>query len=67
MIELRNIIKGLKKDHVVILSTHILSEVEEICDDVVILDKGEVKVQGSISELTKGEKKLEDVFLEVTQ
>lgn len=49
--ELREVIKSLKSEHTVILSTHILSEVQQICDDVVILDKGEVKSQGAISEL----------------
>ena len=51
--ELRNIIKSLKRDHIIVLSTHILSEVQQICDDVVILDKGEVKTQGPLSEILK--------------
>ncbi len=49
--ELRNIIKSLKKDHTVILSTHVLSEVEQICDDVVILDKGQVKAYGPLEKI----------------
>ncbi len=67
--ELRNIIKGLKKDHIIILSTHILSEVQEVCDDVVILHKGEVRAQGPINELIDHYKKenLEEVFIEVTR
>lgn len=48
---LREVIKSLKKDHTVILSTHILSEVQQICDEVVILDKGVVKSHGAISSL----------------
>ncbi len=67
VVELRNIIKGLKKDHVIVLSTHVLSEVEQICDDVVILDKGEVKIQGTLQELKTGGRSLEDVFIEVTR
>ncbi|NQZ18267.1 MAG: ABC transporter ATP-binding protein [Bdellovibrionales bacterium] len=46
--ELRNIIKDLKSDHTIVLSTHVLSEVQQICDDVVIIDKGEIKTQGSL-------------------
>ncbi len=49
--ELREIIKSLKKEHIIVLSTHILSEVQQICDDVVILDKGVVKAQGSLEHL----------------
>ncbi len=51
--ELREIIKSLKKNHIIVLSTHILSEVQQICDDVVILDKGVVKAKGSLNELLK--------------
>ena len=65
--EFRNLIKGLKEDHIVILSTHILSEVEQICDEVVVLDKGVTKAQGSLSELLKKYKNLEDFFIKVTQ
>lgn len=67
--DLRNIIINLKKNHIIVLSTHILSEVEEICDDVVILDKGEVKAQGGRSELVQdhNKKNLEEVFIEVTR
>lgn len=49
--ELRNLIKGLKDNHTVILSTHVLSEVEHICDDVVIIDKGEIKAKGAIQDI----------------
>lgn len=51
--ELREIIKSLKKHHIIVLSTHILSEVQQICDDVVILDRGVVKAKGSLNELLK--------------
>lgn len=51
--ELRNIIKSLKKDHTIVLSSHVLTEIQQICDDVVILDKGVVKASGSISEILK--------------
>ena len=42
IIEIRQLIKNLKKEHTVILSTHILSEVSAICDRVVIINKGEI-------------------------
>ena len=49
--ELRNVIKALKSDHTIVLSTHVLSEVQQICDDVVIIDKGEIKTKGSLNQI----------------
>lgn len=43
VIEVRNIIKDLKKSHSVIFSSHILSEVSEVCDRVVIINKGDIR------------------------
>ena len=40
--EIRALIKRLGKDHTVILSSHILSEVSQICDRVIIINKGEI-------------------------
>lgn len=40
--EIRNLIKSLKKDHTVILSSHILSEVSQICEKVIIINKGKI-------------------------
>jgi len=40
--EIRNLIKNLGKKHTVILSTHILSEVSQICEKVVIINKGKI-------------------------
>ena len=42
IIEIRNLIKNLGKKHTVILSSHILSEVSQICEKVVILNKGKI-------------------------
>lgn len=40
--QIRNLIKSLKKQHTIILSSHILSEVSQICDKVIIINKGKV-------------------------
>lgn len=40
--EIRNLIKKLGKDHTVILSSHILSEVSQICEKVIIINKGKI-------------------------
>ena len=42
IIEIRNLIRTLGKDHTVILSTHILQEVQAVCDRIVIINKGKV-------------------------
>lgn len=51
--EVRNIIRDLKKDHSVIFSSHILSEVSAVCDRVVIINKGEIKAIDTIENLEK--------------
>lgn len=54
--EIRNLIKELGKKHTVILSTHILSEVSQICEKVVIINKGEivaVDTPGNLEKATK--------------
>jgi len=53
VIEVRNIIKSLRKDHSVIFSSHILSEVSAVCDRVVIINKGDIKAIDTIENLEK--------------
>ncbi|MDP6776684.1 MAG: ATP-binding cassette domain-containing protein [Candidatus Latescibacteria bacterium] len=49
--EVRQVIKGLGRDHTVILSTHILPEVEMVCDRVIIINKGEISAVDSTDNL----------------
>lgn len=42
IIEIRNLIKSLRKNHTVLLSSHILSEVSQICEKVIIINKGKI-------------------------
>ncbi len=51
--EVRSIIKDLKKEHSVIFSSHILSEVSAVCDRVVIINKGDIKAIDTIENLEK--------------
>lgn len=51
VIEVRKLIKDLKKDHIVIFSSHILSEVSEVCDRVVIINKGDIRAIDTIENL----------------
>ena len=50
-VEVRELIKELKKEKTVILSTHILAEVQAVCDSVLIINKGKIIVSGTTSEL----------------
>jgi ABC-2 type transport system ATP-binding protein len=61
--EIRGLIHGLAGQHTIVLSTHILPEVSQICDRVVIINAGRVVLQESLDEMPAG-KSLEDVFLE---
>ena len=42
VIEIRELIKSFGKDHTVLISSHILSEVSQLCEKVIIIDKGEI-------------------------
>ncbi len=53
VIEVRNLILELKKDHSIIFSSHILSEVSAVCERVVIINKGEIMAIDSIENLEK--------------
>lgn len=62
MIEMRELIRSLKKDHTVILSSHILSEVSAVCDQILIISKGELVASDTPDGLQaklKGEGELE--------
>ena len=63
LVEIRSLIRDLGKERTVILSTHIMQEVREMCDRVVILDHGEIKADEFIDKITD----LEQLFHEVTQ
>jgi ABC-2 type transport system ATP-binding protein len=52
IIEIRRLIKSLKGDRTIILSTHILAEVTQTCDGVVIINEGNLMANGSLEELT---------------
>ncbi len=53
IIEIRNLIKRLGKNHTVILSSHILSEVQAVCDRVIIINKGQVAANDTAFNLSK--------------
>lgn len=51
VVELREFIRGLAKEKTILFSSHILSEVEQICDDITIIHQGKVRASGNLSEI----------------
>jgi ABC-2 type transport system ATP-binding protein len=65
VIEIRELIKSFRKDHTVILSSHILSEVSQICEKVIIIDKGEIVAVDTPSNLEKNTEETQKIELNV--
>src|ERR1700723_1230448 len=63
--ETRDLIKGLAGDHTIILSTHILPEVEQICEQVIIIAKGRLVATDSVQNLTSRLRGAETVAVEI--
>ena len=63
LVEIRSLIKNIGKEKTVILSTHIMQEVEAICDRIIIINKGKIVADKLIGEV----KNLEDYFKELTK
>ncbi len=55
IIEIRTLIKSLGKHHTVILSSHILPEVEAVCDRLIIISEGKIVADGTPAELAKAQ------------
>ena len=53
IIEVRNLIRTLGRDHTVILSTHILSEAQAVCDRMIIIDHGRIVADGKADEINQ--------------
>ncbi|KIO53714.1 gliding motility-associated ABC transporter ATP-binding subunit GldA [Flavobacterium hibernum] len=56
LMEIRNVIKNVGKDKTVFLSTHIMQEVEAICDRVIIIDKGQIVADKKLDHLVSENK-----------
>src|SRR2546427_4601329 len=65
IIETRGLIRSLAGDHTIILSTHILSEIENSCDKVIIISQGKLVATDSVANLTNRLRGSEAVSLEV--
>jgi len=61
LIEIRELIKNVGKEKTVLLSTHIMQEVEAICDRVIIIDKGVLVLDKKLSELSSNGQQIVEV------
>ena len=52
--EIRSLIREISKEKTVILSSHIMQEVEAVCNRVIIINKGKIVANGSIAEIKSG-------------
>jgi ABC-2 type transport system ATP-binding protein len=53
IVEMRDLVKNLKGDHTVVLSSHILSEISETCDRIMVINEGKIEWSGTESELSQ--------------
>src|SRR5512139_2594664 len=67
IIEIRNLISQVGSERTVMLSTHIMQEVEAICSKVIIIDHGRIVADGSLAEISAiAGSGLEDTFRQLT-
>jgi ABC-2 type transport system ATP-binding protein len=66
MIEMRELILELGKEHTIILSSHILSEVSAVCDHVFIISEGKLVASDTLEHLTSDGRTLEETFIALT-
>ena len=66
MVEIRNLIKDIGKEKIVLLSTHILQEIPKICNHIIIINEGQIVENIKMEELVKSKINLEDHFRKLT-
>lgn len=62
LLEIRNIIKTLGKNKIVLLSSHIMQEIQAVCDRVIVLHKGNIVLNKKMTELQNKEQVIEVAF-----
>ena len=65
--ETRKLIHELGKEHTILHSTHILTEVEQTCERIIIIDRGRVAALGDLAELQRQHQNLEEFFVRLTE
>ena len=69
VVEIRELVRGLRGSRTVLFSSHILSEVEALCERVVVIARGRIVGEGTPAELGErlGRSRLEDIFLDLVR
>jgi ABC-2 type transport system ATP-binding protein len=67
IVEIRELIKTIGKEKTVLLSTHIMQEVEAMCSRVIIINNGKIVADDTIENLLSGKQNLEEVFRTLTK
>jgi ABC-2 type transport system ATP-binding protein len=65
--ETRKLIRELGREHTILLSTHILSEVEVTCDRAIIINRGQVVAAGRLVDLKPENQSLEEMFIDLVE
>jgi ABC-2 type transport system ATP-binding protein len=65
--ETRTLIRELGQEHTILLSTHILSEVEVTCEQAIIINRGRVAAAGTLDDLRSGGRSLEETFVHLIE
>lgn len=67
LVEIRSLIGEIGKESLVLFSTHIMQEVEMLCDDIVVLNHGKTMVKGTKADLTAQYGTIENMFIATTK
>ncbi|MBS3742615.1 MAG: ATP-binding cassette domain-containing protein [Candidatus Cloacimonetes bacterium] len=65
IVEIRSLIKELGQEKTILVSTHILREVEAVCDHVIIIDKGKIVADNSLEEVQSSFHNLTQIYFEI--
>jgi len=65
IVEMRNLIHDLKQNHTVLISSHILTEISQTCDRLLVLGKGKILGEGSEGELAKHEGEIRQITVTI--
>ena len=69
ILSMRSLVKSLKADHTILLSTHLMQEVEALCDRVYIIHEGKCAAEGTPGQIARdcGCETLEEAFFKITK
>src|SRR5207344_3299795 len=65
IVEMRNLVHDLKQNHTVLISSHILTEISQTCDRMLVLDKGKLVGSGTEAELSKHEGEIRQISVTI--